>query len=399
MLDLHTLHKGLEAGTQLAGSGVDVLLLDGADGQAEVTLQDEGVDHALVAPVLAELVGGQDHAVGMVLLSQVSDPLLAGAHLILGHEARAVGGLQVVLGDAAQRALAFLQHDGHAALHSAVAEAVADHQGAAALDELGEVGVIVLGAGQNHLAAEVLLVVGLAGLHLLGSLPQVGQNQFLGADQAHQLDHMELIAGDGGVIQLAVVADLVDEAADLVVLLDGLDQRFVGNVDAEVLMQGLQNVGAQLSLVVLIADLVVFEGDVGKLAEEVVVVDDAHILDGVEMLLLQVLLEAAGGRAGLGAHLGVKEVVAALERALQQRAGVVADTAGEVVGRDVGGSAARRSQSDGEAAGQVEKYFRHEVAGVADCALAFGFRLFDKVVVGFLKQILKVDQMFEISHR
>ena len=114
---------------------------------------------------------------------------------------------------------------------------------------------------------------------------------------------------------------------------------------------------------------------------------------------MQVLLEAAGGRAGLGAHLGVEEVVAALERALQQGAGVVADTAGEVVGRDVGGSAARRSQSDGEAAGQVEKYFRHEVAGVADRALALGFRLLDKVVVGFLKQILKVDQMFEISHR
>ena len=32
-------------------------------------------------------------------------------------------------------------------------------------------------------------------------------------------------------------------------------------------------------------------------------------------------------------------------------------------------------------------------------ALSLGFGLFDKVVVGFLKQILKVDQVFEISHR
>ena len=38
---------------------------------------------------------------------------------------------------------------------------------------------------------------------------------------------MKFIAGDGGVIKLAVVADLVYQAADLVVLLDGLHNGLV----------------------------------------------------------------------------------------------------------------------------------------------------------------------------
>ena len=117
------------------------------------------------------------------------------------------------------------------------------------------------------------------------------------------------------------------------------------------------------------------------------------------MLLFQMLLEAAGGGAGLGCHLSVEEVVATFQSALHQASGKVTYAGGHVVGCDIRGSAAGCSQTDGEAAGQVEKYFRHEVTGVANCALAFGFCLLDKVVVGFLKQILKVDQMFEISHR
>ena len=77
----------------------------------------------------------------------------------------------------------------------------------------------------------------------------------------------------------------------------------------------------------------------------------------------------------------------------------MADAGRHVVGCNVGGSAARRSQTYGEAAGQVEKNFRHEIAGVADSALALGLGLLDKIVVGFLKQILKVDKMLEIFHR
>ena len=298
-----------------------------------------------------------------------------------------------MLGDAAQRALALLEHDGNAALDGAVAEAVAHDERAAALDELGEVGVVVLRASQYDLAAEFLLQVGLAGLELLGRLAQIREDEVLRADEGDELDHMELIARDRGVVQLAVVADLVDQTADLVVLLDGLADRVVGDVDAEVLVQRLEHVGAQLGLKVLIAVFRVFEGNVGEFAEEIIVVDDTHVLDGVEVLLLEMLLEAAGGGAGLGPHLGVEEIVAALERALHQGTGIVADAAGQIVGRDVGRGAARRSQSDREAAGQVEKDFRHEVAGIADGALPVGLALLDELIVRLLKQVLKIDEM------
>ena len=77
----------------------------------------------------------------------------------------------------------------------------------------------------------------------------------------------------------------------------------------------------------------------------------------------------------------------------------MADAGGHVVGRDVGGCAARCSQSDREAAGQVEKYFRHEITGVAHRAQAVLLGLLDQLVIGFLKQILKVDQMLEIFHK
>ena len=117
------------------------------------------------------------------------------------------------------------------------------------------------------------------------------------------------------------------------------------------------------------------------------------------MLLLEVLLETAGGSAGFSAHLGIEEVIASLESALKEAAGIMTYTTGKIIGRNVGGYTARRSQTDRKATGQVEKYFRHEITCIADCALAIGFRLFDKVVIGFLKQILKKDQMLEISHR
>ena len=304
-----------------------------------------------------------------------------------------------MLGDGQNGIHTLGQVDDLAALHGAVAVAVAHDAGAAALHQLGEIGIVVLGAGQDDLAAELLLQIGLAGLELLRGLPQIGQNQVLGTCQRHQLDHMELIAGDGGVVQLAVVADLVDETGNLVLLLDSGADRIVRHVDAEVVVQLAQHVHAQLLGEMLIADLVVFEGDVGKAAEEIIVVDDAHILDGIQVLLLQVLLETAGGGAGLGCHLGVQEVEAALQSALHQASCIVTYARGHIVGRDVGGCAARRSQADGEAAGQVEKDFRHKIAGIADGAFSLGLGLLDQVVVGFLKQILKVDQMLEIFHR
>ena len=150
---------------------------------------------------------------------------------------------------------------------------------------------------------------------------------------------------------------------------------------------------------VVISNFSFFEGNVDKLAEEIVIVDNAHILHGVQVLLLQMLLEAAGGGAGLCGHLGIQEVVAALQGALHQAAGVVADAGRHVVGCNIRGSAAWCSQPDREAARQIEKHFRHEIAGVANGEFSIRLSLLHQFIVGFLKQILKVDQMLEIFHR
>ena len=182
-------------------------------------------------------------------------------------------------------------------------------------------------------------------------------------------------------------------------LLNGLHQRLIGHVDAQVVMQLAQHMGSQLIPVVVIGDIGFFEGDVDKLAEEIVIVDDAHILHGVQVLLLQMLLEAAGSGAGLGGHLGIQEVEAALQGALQKAAGIVAHARGHVVGCDIRGSTAGRSQPHREAARQVEKHFRHEIAGIADGVFSLRLGLLHQLIVGFLKQILKVDQVLEIFHR
>ena len=65
------------------------------------------------------------------------------------------------------------------------------------------------------------------------------------------------------------------------------------------------------------------------------------------MLLLKVLLEAAGAGAGLGRHLRIEEVEAALESSLKKASCIVADTRGHIVGRNVHRAGVRRGQADG----------------------------------------------------
>ena len=293
-------------------------------------------------------------------------------------------------GDRGQRLLAVLDLDGSTGLHSTVAVTVADDFGAAAFDQLGELGVVVLGAGQNDLAAERTLLVGLAGLELFGRFLEHREDQFLRADQRAELDDLELIARDGRVIELAVIADLVDDRADLVVQVNGLHKGFVGDVDAEFLVQRIEDVGLQLAFVVLNAVLVSLERHVGERHEEVRILDDVHVA--------KMLLETAGDRAGLSAEISIQEVVAAFECALEEAAAVMAGTAGHVICSHVRRSAFRRSQTDCKAAGQVEQNFGHEVAGVTQRSLAVCLSLPDQLVVGLLEQVFKCDQVFQVSH-
>ena len=71
----------------------------------------------------------------------------------------------------------------------------------------------------------------------------------------------------------------------------------------------------------------------------------------------------------------------------------MAGAGGQVVGRDVGGDAAGRSQSDGETARQVEKHLRHEITGIANGIFTLCLGLLYQIVICFLKEILEEDKM------
>jgi hypothetical protein len=268
--------------------------------------------------------------------------------------------------------------------------AVGHDERAAVLDELREIRVVVLRAGEQHLAAVGGLQVGLAGLQLLERLAQVGQDQVFGAAEADQLDERELEARDGGLLELAEAADLGHDAAEFVVLADGGADGLVGGVGAVGLAQGVEHVLLQLQAVVLVGRAALFVRHVDERAEELGVLDDGHHL--------QVLLEAAGDGAGLGRHLGVEEVVAALERPLEKTPPVAAGAVGHVVRRDVRRRAARRAQTDGEAARQVEQHLRHEIAGIAEGEPPLLLCLPHELVVDLLQQVFKVDEMLQIFH-
>ena len=167
---------------------------------------------------------------------------------------------------------------------------------------------------------------------------------------------MELETGDGRVLQLAIVADLGNEAADFVVLFDGFHQCIIGNIDAEVLVDVVQNVALQLFLIVLQAVLILFERNVSEIAEEVRIVNDVHHLE--------MLLHTGGGSTGFCCHLCIQEVIAALQCPLQQAAAIKTGTTRHVVGRHIRGCAVRCSQTNADTSGDIEKNFRHGIASI-----------------------------------
>ena len=142
--------------------------------------------------------------------------------------------------------------------------------------------------------------------------------------------------------------------------------------------------------VVVDAVLVLLERNVREADEEIGVLDHFHVA--------QMLLETARNGAGFRCHLRIEEVEAAFERALEQAAAVMAGAAGHVVCSDIRRGAFWCSQTNREAAGQVQQHFRHEVAGVTQRLLAFRLCLANQLVVGFLQKVFKCDQVFQVSH-
>ena len=146
----------------------------------------------------------------------------------------------------------------------------------------------------------------------------------------------------------------------------------------------------ELTLVVFEVRLVALHRGIDLGDEELV------ILHEVEQE--EVLLHALHGSAALGAEQSAQIVVAALNGALEDGADIRAGAAGHVVGRHVGGLAARRAQTGREAARQIEQNLGDVIAVVPEGDFPVVDRLRDELVLRVLQEIFEENQMFQVFH-
>ena len=199
---------------------------------------------------------------------------------------------------------------------------------------------------------------------------------------------MILIAGDNGVFSLAHIADLGEDLAHFVVLLDCLADSLIGGIDAELLVQVIQNMLLHL-------DFICVEGIVNYL-EGNVHVSYKELLLRVDLQDLEVLHCAVHHGAGVYADHCIEELIAALDCTLYECACVLAGVVGHVVGRDVDRACFRCAQTHGETVAYVEKCFGNVIASVAKADIALSLSLLYQLVVGILKKTFEVDQMLKI---
>ena len=196
---------------------------------------------------------------------------------------------------------------------------------------------------------------------------------------------MELVAGDGRVIELAEIADLGYDAAKLVVALDGVEYLLVGKVHAVDLFHGSDDLLFDLAAEVACVPLALFGGHVDAADEELVVRD--------ELAVLKILLHAVHGGAAFLTDEGGDEVVAAFKGTLQNALGVRAGAVCHVISRKVGIDAARCSEPHAEAAVDVQQRLRYVRAVVRKRKFALRARLLHELVVCLLEEALEINQM------
>ena len=127
---------------------------------------------------------------------------------------------------------------------------------------------------------------------------------------------MELISRDDGIGRLAQVADLGDDAGNFVVISDRFENRLVGDVDAVGRVQRLEHLHAQLLFIVIDGEVLVRERHVHH-AHKKLRVFLLHKAENLEMLVT-----AVHHLARLGREQRIEIVIAALDAALEDAAGV-----------------------------------------------------------------------------
>ena len=326
----------------------------------------------------------------MVFLHEIENVFLARDDVFGAHGARALVAPHIVVGDGLQNVLALLERDLLAAGHRAEAVAVGHDESAGHFAHFRELGVVDLAAGDEHTRTVPRLRVRLARAQLLQRLAQVGQDEILRARLRAQLDDVEFIARDDGVFRLAHGVDLRHDAADLVELLNGAAQVVFREVHAVDLLERLNDLLLDLAAVVARVPLGLAQRHVEIRAEKFLVRD--------QLAVFKILLHAVHRRAALLPDERGDEVVAALERALEDALGVRARAVGHIIGSHVGIGAVRRAQTHAKTLVRIQQNLRYVRTVPCQRQPPVPTGGLNQVVVCLLQQVFKIDQMLQVSH-
>ena len=244
------------------------------------------------------------------------------------------------------------------------------------LDKLCKLRIVDLGAYEHDLCSVVGLLVRFAGLELLSRLAQLIDDEVLRAYERYELDDVELVAGDGRVIELAVAADLGYEAADLVMALDSVHELFVGIVDAIGFLHGRYDLLFDLAAEISGVPVALLYRHVDARGKEFFV--------GNELAVLKILLHAVHCGAAFLTYQGGDKIVSAFKRTLEYALGIRAGAVCHIIGRKIRVRAARCAQSYSEAALNIEQRLGYVRAVIGKRKLALGARLLNKRVVCLL---------------
>lgn len=80
------------------------------------------------------------------------------------------------------------------------------------------------------------------------------------AGEADELNNVKLVSGDGRILKLPEIADLGDDTADLVVLLNSGKHGLFGGIDAA-FGKLVYNLKPELCLVIIDGVIIILQGD------------------------------------------------------------------------------------------------------------------------------------------
>ena len=203
---------------------------------------------------------------------------------------------------------------------------------------------------------------------------------------------MEFVAGYSRLSLLAHITYLTDYAADLVMLLDRLSYRGIGNVNAVLLVQRLEDVVLALQHKEVHAVFVRLERDLHVLVEEAVV----PLAHGSEQL--HILDAAVHHGAAVGGDNAVGKIVSAFDGTLKQCPRRLAQEACHVVGRNVHRAGVRCEQAHAECVAEIHQRLRRILADICDADLPLLLGLIYQLIISFLQEVFKVSQILQFSH-